>query len=208
VRWRLVGFAAAPIALGLACVEEDPESADPTVTTFADEGCGVVTCPEGIESCCTQTLAAVTDTVTTGYARRDDLIEAFTKSLEGVRLDVTFDAPEQSASILFNLGTERSFYALQVTAARDGASDAYVTALVSDALRRGCVFGGELPAAINGRAAADASREIELSSDEFCFNGGLPGRGSVIELGLRATGPGAASLEIVDLELRSVGRID
>jgi hypothetical protein len=99
-------------------------------------------------------------------------------------------------------------YGMQVSAARDGVGDAYVTTIVSDALRRGCVFGGELPAAIGGEAPAGAPREFELMSDEFCFNGGIPGRGSVIEFNLRATGPGAASLEIVDLELRSVGRID
>ena len=117
--WRSLAFAAALITLSLACVEEDTGGGDDAVPTFvADEGCRVVTCPEGIESCCTQTLAAVTRRVAAGYARRDDLIEAFTRSSEGVRVDVTFDAPEQSASIVFNLGTDRSFYAMQVTAAR------------------------------------------------------------------------------------------
>jgi len=175
---------------------------------FADEGCRVVTCPEGVESCCTQTLAAARDRATAGYVPREDLIDAFTRSSAGVRLDVTFDAPEQGASIVFNLGTDHSFYGMAVTAARDGVADAYVTASISDALRRGCVFGGDLPAAVGGEAPPDAPRELELTSDEFCFNGGIPGRGSVIEFSLAATGPGAASLEIVDLELRSVDRID
>lgn len=206
--FRGLPLAAALVSLGVGCGEEDPAAEDAPVVAFADEGCRVVTCPEGVESCCTQTLAAARDRATAGYVPREDLIDAFTRSSSGVRLDVTFDAPEQTASIVFNLGKDHSLYGLQVTAARDGVGDAYVTTTISDALRRGCVFGGELPAAVGGEAPLGAPRALELTNDEFCFNGGIPGRGSVIEFGLGATGPGAARLEIVDLELRSVGRID
>jgi len=200
-------FAAALVTLGLGCAEEEPAPEQPLMA-FEDEGCSVVTCPAGVETCCTQTFAAVVDTASADYARRDDLIDALTRSSAGLRLDVTFDAREQTAILVFNLGTDRSFYAMQVTAARDGVGDAYVTTIVSDALRRGCVFGGEVPAAIGGEASPGAPREIELTSAEFCFSGGIPGRGSIIEFNLRSTGAGAASLEILDLELRSVGRID
>jgi hypothetical protein len=162
-----------------------------------DPGCGVVSCPSD-EQCCLEVFPDASDNETAGYARRDDLIDAFEQTSDRVRAQFTFESPNQRGRVVFNLGRSVSLHQLDIASMAQAPGALSVQIGLSDAVTRGCVFGYDLAALGGGGMQVD---EVALTDNPSCYNGGIPGFGSVLDIGVYSEGPGQGVIEISNLAL-------
>ena len=180
--------------LTLACSGESADGAG--VYDDADPGCDVLVCPAGVERCCTEVLATATDNELGDYERRTDLLQGFEQSAAEVRANFAFNVADQRGAIVFNLGRQRRLDSLSVLLTTNVSPGSIVVTL-SDTTRSGCVatIGSDVV------SAGPLEYDVFLQEDDFCFLGGMPGAGSVLEFAILADGPGAVSLAIQRVEL-------
>jgi hypothetical protein len=182
---------------GSGCVDQDPARTEEEAPLVADVGCAIVTCPrEG--ACCSEIFAKVTDSESADYARRDDLIESVEQTLDGVRVVFTFATAGQRGGIVFNLTRSVSLYQLDLSAVFQGPGVQVGTLALSDAVGRGCIFSAG--ASASGSAGA-VVEQVALTDDQFCYNGGVPGQGSVLEISISSGGAGQGVIDISQLAL-------
>lgn len=182
-----------------------------TGSVAAPEACAVLSCPEGEPSCCRgMTATAIASGLgPQDYETRLDLVEEVSFSNGEVKVIFSFTEAGQQGWVVFDLGAERELSRVGFRGSHDGVADRFLTLSANGRQGGGCVFAFELqprPAPVGSSVPFVRGSEVPLVSDDFCFEGGAPGRASELVFGVFASQRGRASLTVSDVTLTPDGR--
>jgi hypothetical protein len=188
---------------GAGCGEASPPAARP----IEGDACVLVTCPQGGDTCCTGAVASATGNGRQLYQSRPQMVSEVRYINGELRVDYSFDSPNQQGWVKFALSDEMDLSRLEFWGRPDGVADRFLVVNTNQADGGGCSFGFDVeprPTPLGTGAPFLAGSTVPFANNlASCFDRGTPGRASELAFAIFANGQGTGSLIISNITLRA-----